>query len=393
MSSHLQQQLNILDYGLASIWRKRLRNLSIFLVFSSLIFLLGSFQFLSSSLTKTAESLLQSVPDITVQQLSAGRQVPLLTTSKQQLDEIFGIGSIRPRIWGYYFDESNGANYTVIGIDLDQRESLLPQVLAQGQYPKSIIPGDVILGQEAVKGLELGERKNFSLFRPDLSLASFQRIGHFGTSSNLLTNDLILMSLADARDLFAYKENEITDLMISVANPREVPTIAKKISEAIPGSRVLTNEQILQTYGAIFGWRSGFGSACMLSGLVAFMILAWDKGLGLSEEDRKEVGILKILGWQTGDIMRLRFYESLSISVMAFIMGITLAWSHLLIWDCTLLRPIFLGWSVLRSPLDIQPFVQGRDILLLFSISVLPYLAATAIPAWRSAIIKPDSIV
>ncbi len=393
MSSSLQQQLNILDYGLAAIWRKRLRNLSIFLVFSSLIFLLGSFQFLSSSLTKTAESLLQTVPDIIVQQLSAGRQVPLLTKSQQQLDDIFGIKSIRPRIWGYYFDESNGANYTVIGINLEKQEGKLPKIFHRGNSGVGNNPGDVVLGQEVVKGLGLGTRNNFSLFRADLSLASFQRVDLFDASSNLLTNDLILMSLGDARDLFGYAENEITDLMISVANPYEIPTIAKKISEAIPGSRVITQEQIKQTYGAIFGWRSGFGSACLLSGLVAFMILAWDKGLGLSEEDRKEVGILKILGWQTGDIIRLRFYESLAISVMAFLVGITLAWMHLLIWDCALLHPIFLGWSVLRSPLEVQPFLQGRDILLLFSISVLPYLAATAIPAWRSAIIKADSIV
>jgi ABC-type lipoprotein release transport system permease subunit len=393
MSSSFQLQLNILDYGLSSLWRKRLRNLSVFLVFSFVIFLLGSFQFLSSSLTGTADTLLQTVPDITVQRLSAGRQIPLLTTSPEKLGDIFGIKSIRQRIWGYYFDESNGANYTVMGLDLDSEHTQLSLTLAQGQYPAENGRGTVILGQGVLESLKLGTRNSFSLFRPDLSLASFQRVGLFDESSNLLTSDLILMSLSDARDLFGYGENQITDLLIEVANPDETLTIAKKISEAIDGSRVLTKDQILQTYGAIFGWRSGFGSACLLAGLVAFVILAWDKGLGLSDEDRKEVGILKVLGWQTGDIMRLRFYESLSISLVAFLVGVTLAWCHLLFWDCALLRPVFLGWSVIRTPLDIVPFIEGRDILLLFSISVLPYLAATAIPAWRSAIVKPDSVV
>lgn len=393
MSSSFQQQLNILDYGLSSLWRKRLRNLSVFLVFSFVIFLLGSFQFLNSSLTGTANTLLQTVPDITVQRLSAGRQVPLLTTSQQQLANIFGIKSIRQRIWGYYFDESNGANYTVIGLDLDREETPFALTLGQGQYLAEKGRGTVVLGLGVLESLKLGTRNSFSLFRPDLSLASFRRVGLFDESSNLLTNDLILMFLGDARDLFGYSENQITDLLIEVANPDETLTIAKKISEAIDGSRVLTKDQILQTYGAIFGWRSGFGSACLLAGLVAFVILAWDKGLGLSDEDRKEVGILKVLGWQTGDIMRLRFYESLSISLVAFLVGVTLAWCHLLFWDCSLLRPVFLGWSIIRTPLDIVPFIEGRDILLLFSISVLPYLAATAIPAWRSAIVKPDSVV
>jgi ABC-type lipoprotein release transport system permease subunit len=393
MNNSIQRQLNILDYGLLSLWQKKGRNFCVFLIFSGVIFFLASFQFMSSSLTRTAELLLETVPDITVQQLSAGRQVSLSDNSLSQLDTVFGISSVQPRVWGYYFDESNGANYTVIGSSEPAADVLLDSLLVSGKYPQSGDKGAVVLGSAVIDNLGLANRKSFSLFRPDLTQVSLHRVGVFQESINLLTADLILMSLDDARDLFSLPDTEYTDLLIQVANPTEIPTIASKIADAIPGSRVVTAEQIRKTYAAVFSFRSGFGAACLLASLLAFVILAFDKGLGFSREDQQEVGILKMLGWQTGDIMRLRFYESLATAGCAFGLGLSLAWAHILFFDGGLFRSVFLGWSVLRPTLNIVPYIQGRDILLLFAFSALPYLAATIIPAWRASIVRADSVV
>ncbi|RUM47052.1 MAG: ABC transporter permease, partial [Desulfocapsa sp.] len=365
----------------------------VFLVFSGVIFLLASFQFMTASLTRTASLLLRDVPDITVQQLSAGRQVFLSANSLGKLDSIFGISSIQPRIWGYYFDERNGANYTVIGCSAPASELRSDLLLEGGHYPQAGEKGAVVLGAAVSKNLALGGRKNFSLFRPDLTQISLHRVGVFRSSVNLLTADFLLMSLEDARDLFSMPEGVYTDLLVQVANPTEIETIAAKITDSIPGSRVVTAEQIHKTYETVFSFRSGFGAVCLLASLAAFVILAFDKGLGFSGEEQKEVGILKMLGWQTGDIMRLRFYESLATAAAAFGLGLSLAWAHMLFFDGALFRPVFLGWSVLRPSFDIVPYLQGRDILLLFAFSVLPYLAATIIPAWRASIVRADSVV
>lgn len=110
MNNSVQKQLNILDYGLQSLWRKKFKNLCVFFIFTLVIFLLASFQCMNTSLTRTAEKLLLTVPDITVQQLSAGRQTAMSVETIKKLGTIFGITEINPRIWGYYFDETNGAN-------------------------------------------------------------------------------------------------------------------------------------------------------------------------------------------------------------------------------------------------------------------------------------------
>lgn len=393
--SNLNRHRNILDYALGSLWRNRFKNIGVFLVFSLVIFIMASFRLVTSSLDNAAEQLLTAVPDITVQKMTAGRQDVLRYKDMAEIEELFGIKELKPRIWGYYFDELNGANYTVIGDPSFDGRQQMPGLPIVNQPDDGSRQGvsPVVIGQSVIYSKNLAGRHSFSLFRPDLSLKSFYVTGAFAENTSLVTSDLIVMGIEAAADLFGMGEGELTDLVVSVGNPTEIDTIAKKISERIPGSRVITKKQIQKTYRAAFGWRSGLGLICLLGSVCAFIILAWDKASGLSEEQRREVGILKAVGWQTADVMSVRFWESVVISMLSFTAGYTVAWAHVLWFDGFLFRPVLLGWSVLRPPLTLLPVFRLADLILIFSISILPYLAATVMPAWRSALIRPDSIV
>lgn len=389
----LEKQLNLLDYALSSLRRRKLKNLGVLTVFAAVIFLVASFQFLTASLTATAESLLAEAPEIVVQKMSAGRQEALPLAYLARLEGLHGVRSVAPRIWGYYFNETSGANYTVLALD----PALMPggARLLQGVAGRLPAPGqgEAVLGSGVAGDLQLGGRRAFSLFRPDLSLKPFAVSGTFKPGTELLTGDLIFTSPADARDLFDLPAGVVTDLCVQVANPAEINTIAKKISTLLPDTRVVTRPQISQTYRVVFGWRSGFASICLLAALAAFVILAWDKASGLSVEERREIAILKVLGWQTGDILLLRCWEGLAVSGLAWLLGCTTAWLHVFFFEGTLFRPVLLGWSVIRPELQLLPAVAASDLLLVFTMSVVPYLAATVIPAWRAAIIPPDAAV
>lgn len=389
--NYFGRSLNILDYSLSLLLRKWLKNCGIVLVFSLVIFLLSSFQLATSALTESARLLLSTTPDITVQQMSAGRQIPLRLEHREKLTDIFGIVRVRERIWGYYFDEKNGANYTVLGLSPTEQPVLPEEALAWGTLPQE--PRDVVLSKAVADSMQLAGRKNFSLFRPDLSMASFRVVGQFSQESGLLSDDLILMSRKDARHLFAMATNEITDLLVDAGNPAEIDTIAGKISELIPGTRVVTRNQIMKTYEVVFSWRSGIGSVCLLASLFAFIILAWDKASGLSPEDQREMAILKVTGWQSGDIMTLRFWESAVVAALSLILGYSGAWLHVAIFDAPLLRPILLGWSVLQPSISFYPQFRLGDFFLIAALSLIPYLVATIIPAWKSSMIRPDSVV
>ena len=396
MARHnLEKQLNILEYALSSLWRHRLKSLSVLLVFGAVIFLLASFQMVTQALSDKAKQVLVHTPEITLQKMSAGRQEAIPLAYGDKLAGIFGIRRVVPRIWGYYFDEVRLANYTVMGLEVAEMPegARLDTALAKGTMPR---PGDdaqgwAVIGYSITKALDLAGRDTFSLFRPDLSLKPFVVRGEFSRDTDILTNDLIVMNLADARDLFGIPAGLVSDLCVYVANPTEIETIAKKISETLPGVRVLTRPQIQKTYQVVFGWRSGFGSICLLSALAAFVILAWDKASGLSPEERREIAILKVLGWETSDILAVRFWESVIVSGLACIVGMTAAYIHVVYCAAALFRPVLMGWSVLRPDLHLLPRLAVGDILLILAFTVIPYLAATVIPAWRSATVPADS--
>ncbi len=391
MNATIEKHLNILDYALSSLWRRRLKNGGIIAVFAAVIFLVASFQLVTGALTETAGRVLAATPEITIQRMSAGRQEAIPLVYGDRLQEIFGIRAMVPRVWGYYFDEVRGANYTVLGVaaGMPQTDALSGAVVGNTTWPTE--PGRVVMGRAAAATLELQPGQLFSFFRPDLSLKAMTVAGIFRPETELLTADLIAMPLADARDLFAVPAMQATDLCVYVANPAEIATIAEKIAKILPDTRVLTRPQIQKTYQVVFGWRSGFASVCLLAALAAFAILAWDKASGLSPEERREIAILKILGWETSDVLALRFWEGGLVAGLAFFLGTTLAYLHVVFGGAALFRPVLMGWSVLQPALTLAPQVTPKEVLLLLAFTVLPYLAVTVIPAWRAASAPAES--
>lgn len=389
MRVFFEKHLTILDYALASLWRRRGKNFSVFFVFTFVIFLMASFQFLTRSLLDVAQTTLAQTPEITVQRLVAGRQESIPMAYMAKIQDILGVRRVSARVWGYKFNEVTGANITVMALASAPHPD--GQALAEGRFGTAGTNGWAVIGQGIVKDLDLGGRRSFSFFRPDLTLKSFAISGIFAPETNILTYDLVVTDIADGRDLFGLGDDLATDLLVEVVNPLEIATIAGKIAAALPDTRVVTRPHILQTYQAVFSWRSGFAAICLLSALSAFIILAWDKASGMAPEERREIAILKILGWQTTDVLMGRFWEGFALAVVAFASGTMLAYLHIGYGQALFFRPVMMGWSVLRPGLNVLPVVTPADLVLLFSLSVLPYLAATVIPAWRCASVPTDA--
>lgn len=394
MEGALAKQLNLLDFALSSLWRRRWKNLGVLLIFTGVIFLLASFHLVTNALTERAGAILAPTPDIVIQKMSAGRQESIPLAYQEQLRGFFGIRQVVPRIWGYYFDEVRLANFTVIGVDSGRMPlgQHLGQTLAAGEFPAAGAdgPAPAAVGGLIASSLNLAPGGFFSLFRPDLTLKSFTVSGIFKGETDLLTADLIAVELAQARDLFQIPAGLVTDLCVYVHNPAEVDNLARRIAEVLPDTRVLTREQISRTYQAVFGWRSGMAAVCLLAALAAFAILAWDKASGLSPEERREVAVLKIVGWETPDLLIMRGQEALVVAGGAFLLGLSLAWVHVLYFDAALFRPVLVGWSAIYPAFALAPQIELQDLLLLFALTVPPYLAATVIPTWRSASVPAE---
>ena len=176
-------------------------------------------------------------------------------------------------------------------------------------------------------------------------------------------------------------------------NKKEIPTIAAKIVDKLPDTRAITRDEILRTYDAVFDWRGGIMIAILAGAVLAFLIFAWDKATGLSGEERREIGILKAIGWETADVLQMKFWEGMVVSLSSFFIGVILAYFHIFYASATIFEPVLKGWSVLYPDFRLTPFISGYQIAILFFFTVIPYTVATIIPAWRAATIDPDVIM
>ena len=127
--------------------------------------------------------------------------------------------------------------------------------------------------------------------------------------------------------------------------------------------------------------------------LLAFVILAWEKASGLSADEKREIGVLKAIGWETSDVITVKAYEGLLVSFFSFTLGVLLAYLHVFFFSARLFAPALKGWSVLYPDFRITPYIDPYQVAVLFFLTVVPYTVATIVPSWRAAIVDPDSVM
>ena len=180
-----------------------------------------------------------------------------------------------------------------------------------------------------------------------------------------------------------------TRINLSILQP--VATMSALIASQFPDSRPILKSEIQRTYRSIFDWRGGMALMVLASALLSFIIFAWDKATGLSAEERKEIGILKSIGWETSDVLLLKLWEGIVISLTAFLLGTVLAYGHVFFLSAPLFAQALKGWSVLYPRFQLTPVVDVYQLTVLFFLTVVPYTVATVIPCWRAATTDPDA--
>jgi len=376
MTSWFERQRNILDFTLSSFLRRKGKNSALLLVYTAVVFVLASVMFFSHAIRKEAGYILRDAPEMIVQRMVAGRHDLIPLGYVAQIAEIRGVETVRPRLWGYYFDPSTGANYTLIA-----DESL------DGK------PGSIIVGNGVSRVLGLYEEDLMSFRDSGGKPASFHVASIMSSDSELVSADLVLMNAEDFRSLFGIPADRATDLVLTVRNERELPTIAQKVVKLLPDTRPIIRDEIIRTYESIFDWRSGVVVVILFAAVLAFIIFAWDKASGLSAEERREIGILKAIGWETSDVIVMKFWEGVVVSLSSFLAGVILAYVHVFFTSASLFEHALKGWSVLYPEFRLTPFIDPYQVSALFFLTVVPYMVATVIPSWRAATVDPDAVM
>jgi len=381
-----------IEYAINAILRERHKNFFIAAIFTILIFLLSCIFFITHSIKYELNATLKALPEIIVQNTQAGRIALIDTKYVDKILTIYGVRDAVARVWGYYYFEKAGVNFTLVGID--EFDTKYTKTLSKAAQQFHFDENAMMIGAGVAKIVEKNYYKNyFNFIKMDGTIKRVNISGIFSADTELESNDMIVMQNDTLRDIFAIASDKATDIVVHVANKEEIATVALRIKELLPSARVITNKDMQVSYKKIFDYKSGLFLVLFIIAFFTFFIIIYDRMSGLSSEQKKEVGILKAVGWSISDILKEKFYEGFIISIFSYLLGISLALFYVYILKAPLLKNLFIGYSDLKPSFDLPFVLDIQTFMLLFMLSIPIYIASIIIPSWKIATLDADEVM
>jgi ABC-type lipoprotein release transport system permease subunit len=379
--------LSLLGYALGALGRRRAKAFALGGGLAFAVALVAAVLFLTSALRGEADRAKNAIPDVVVQRLSAGRPATIALADAAALADIPSVRSVRARVWGYMFLPDIQGNVTIVGVGDAPPLTDVKGVLAEGRdFHRGAHEMVAGAGLARFLGLHVGD----SLALPSaVASAPLTLVGTFGSSVELYANDVILCDDADARAILAVPTGHATDFAIDVINPAEARVVAKTVLARLPGTRVVEREVLGRVYAVAYGRRAGLVLAATIPAILALLVLAWDRASGLAPDEKKEIAILKAVGWSNSDVLWSKLYESLLVGAVATGIGLLLAYVWVFPLGAPGLRASIAGWSVLYPEGALTPEVDFAQLLAITSAVLGPFVALSIVPAWRAASLDP----
>ncbi len=399
----LRRHANLTDYAIGNVFKYRTKSIAIISILVISSGLLASLEFIREGVVQDVIASMDEGPDVIVQRLEGGRQVAVPVDWRTNITQISGSRLASARVWGYV-NIGGGQLLTVMGINASEYSSIPGMVgtniVGQGRFlgnndSKKMVVGEGIIDlmRGAAHPVEVGIGSRIQLIAYDNSLVEFEIVGVFASESKVFSYDLIVTDTDSARQVLGIGQDECTDIAIWVNYGTNVDAVALVIDTDFPEARVLTRQGMTDMSLRTYLGRSGI-LALMWAVLVLAVVMTaiTSSGIG-SEEARREVGLLKALGFDTASVLEIRLIESLVVSVLGGSLGISLAIVFDFVFQAPLLSGFILGWSLVLINGGIPLAISVETIFMVYTVSVVPVLVATVVPAWRNAITDPDIVL
>jgi ABC-type lipoprotein release transport system permease subunit len=387
MNSHA-----FLNFLSLSLLQNRSKHLAIFLLSTLLIFLLSSTLFIVTALKSELYHSLDAESDFIIQKIHAGNATDTPLSWQDSLLDIKGVSAISSRLYGRYLLPDEGKYFMIVGVDFfdEQITQNLQKLCDRVDIKKFLERDQMIVGQGVADYLKRHYYEEyFHFITPTGEKKKVFYDSTFLESTSLLSNDTIIMPLSLAKEILGVEEEDATDIILNVANEAERENIAFKLKTLHFDARIIAKSDIKRAYDKYYNYKSGLFLLLFTLTLITFMLILYQRYAMVGSSDKKEISILRMMGWSIKDVLKLKLFESLFIGLFSFFLGVVLAYIFVFFLDAPLLREIFLGFGNLRFQPHFQPVIDGGMLSSIFLFFITPFLLSVIIPVWRIAIIDP----
>jgi ABC-type lipoprotein release transport system permease subunit len=381
-------------FGLASsnLVRYSHKTIALFFPLCLAMTLASAMTFVKDGLKKDALLSTSSLPDITLQRLLGGRLERLNEESLSKVGTLPGIARLIPRVWGYFPLELGGKPfvYTLIGIHPGlQNPKMMGLCVASGRFLKPGDDNEAVIGSALARALGVHVGESIVLKDALGNAYAFRVVGLFAASVQIYATDMLVTTIGAARAFLGYGNGEASDSLVYLEEGASADLAAKSIASLDPRFRVLTRDTLTDATKQAYSSRAGIFSLVWLVLLLTAALVAWAQLSSISLEQRKEVGILRSVGWGVGDIIELKLFESLIVGVMATLSGLFLGAGYLLL-GAPLIKGYFIGWSSVFPEFPLPAYAAPESVALLFFTGVFPLIFASVVPSWAASSLEVD---
>jgi ABC-type lipoprotein release transport system permease subunit len=197
----------------------------------------------------------------------------------------------------------------------------------------------------------------------------------------------------DARRLLGIPPGYASDLAVTVFHEGEAEAVCPDLAAALPWPvRITTRTDALGRQLTLTGRWGGVAGAALIPALLALALLIV-ASVRQTVGRRRDIGLLKALGWTTPDIVRLQLYQALFIGLPAAAVGMAAAHA-LIFWPgADWLGFLLPAWETRPPRLYLHPSGSLSVMLQVAALALIPYLTAVLWPAIRLAATDPEAFL
>ena len=367
--------------------RNRIRSTVVILCLIALLSPLVTALSICEGIKSQYREMLNQAGDVYVTGDNYGSNAPIDLEMIEHLQKIQGVTQVVPRVIGRTYVKGNFL--AILGIDPEYIPASIR--LAKGRAPKE--KGDVIIGQGASEYLNLALGSRFSIKRNPEQV--FQIVGLFHSPQNIWNVDLLVMNYEDASELFGIR-GMATDLSVYTRPGYEqIVDVIARLSENEMGSgkpalRVQTRELIDRYTQRGFNMKAGLftGLYCLVLAL-GIPSIGVISGFGLSER-RREIGVMKALGWQTQEILEMVAMENLALSIISvpFIIIAAVVWIYP--FNGVVIANFFIASLDIMIPFQVPSMIFPIPAIFGLMTAMLLTMVGSIYSTWKTATIPPS---
>jgi putative ABC transport system permease protein len=369
------------------------KHIAIFIISILIVFLISGVLFISNSLKKEVFSTLDNQSDFIIQKTNNGKIFDTPISWVEDFSSINGVKNVQQRVYGHYYFMPENIYFTIVGVDLfeENTNKNINDLLKTLNISDFLKNDSMIIGNGIKKIFDkyhYFDSYDFKLLpKQSLNVKIFKDLPQ---EANLVANDLIIMDINLAKKILNINEENSTDIVLNVPNDLEKQNIKEQLILKHSNIRILQKESLKKEYENMFNYKGGIFLVLFIVVIFTFILILYQRYSMISSSDKKEIGILKAVGWSIKDIIKLKIIENFIVGFMAFIIGVIIAYIFVFILNAPILKNIFIGFSNVQNDFILNANIDFTTIVTLFLFFIIPFLSAVLIPVWKIAVIDAN---